>query len=331
MPPITEAKLFEAFGLTPPQEQGAQVQAIAEPAAEGNQVQTAEGAQVQEPAEPAVQTVEPSEPETEPQEGAPAATEQPPAQEPAPAKPSLTEEQRRANAARRRQQEQQAAIDAAVQAEQAKQTAVLNDLFAKAGLKNTFTGEPITNLDQFHAWNKQFEANRLQQELKSGKLTVEGLNQVVSQHPAVQQAQQLIQQQQTQQAQQKQAADMAKIEAEIAEISKLDPAIKGVADLLNMPTSDQFKGYVAKGYGFLDAFKLSNMDRLATAKAEAAKQEAMNNARGKDHLKATGNARGSGAASVPPNQMAIFRQMNPGASDAEILKFYNNYLSRKGG
>lgn len=327
MPPITEAKLYEAFGLTPPQEQGAQGQAVAEPAAEGTPTEPVEGAQAQEPAEPATGEVQPEQPEEIPSDG----QQVPAEQDTQSGKPPLSEEQRRANAARRRQQEQQAAIDAAVRSEQAKHAAALTDLFAKAGLKNTFTGEPITTMEQFTAWNQQFEEQKLQSELKSGKLTVDSLNRVVSQHPVVQQAQQILTQSQAQQQAQQQMADRARIDQELAEINKFDPTIKTVADLLNMPTSSQFKTYVGKGLSFLEAFKLSNMESITAAQTQAVKQEAMNNARGKDHLKATGNTRGSGAASVPPQQMAIFRQMNPGASDAEIQKFYNNYLSRKGG
>lgn len=326
MPPITEAKLYEAFGLTPPEEQGAQGQAVAEPAAEGSAEQPVEGAQAQEVAAPATAEAQPEQPEEVPSDG-----QAPDQQVGQSGKTPLSEEQRRANAARRRQQEQQAAIDAAVRNEQAKHNAALTDLFAKAGLKNTFTGEPITTMEQFAAWNQQFEEQKLQSELKAGKLTVDSLNRVVSQHPVVQQAQQILDQNQAQQQAMQQEADRNRINQELAEISKMDPSIKTVADLLNMPTSSQFKTYVGKGLSFLDAFKLSNMESITAAQTQAVKQEAMNNARGKDHLKATGNTRGGGAASVPPQQMALFRQMNPGASDADIQKFYNNYLSRKGG
>lgn len=321
MPPITEEQLYEAFGLTPPQEQGESEQEPAAPAAEENPGETAEGERAQEIAAPAAE--EPQQPEeTRDADGG---------EREDPGKSPMSEQQRRANAARRRQQEQQAAIQAAVQAERDRQAAVLNEVFGKAGLKNTFTGEAITNLDQFQAWNQQFADQKLQQELKAGKLTVESLQQVVSQHPAVQQAQQLIEQQQAQQRAQQEAADRARIEGELAQIAQLDPTVKSVADILQMPTAAAFRGYVAKGHSFLDAFKLANMESIAAARAEKARQETLNNARGKDHLKAPGNARGGGAAAVPPDQMALFRQMMPGASEAQIQKYYNSYLSRKGG
>ena len=57
-------------------------------------------------------------------------------------------------------------------------------------------------------------------------------------------------------------------------------------------------------------------------------QQALNNARGKDHLRSTGNAQGSGALSVPAEEMAMFRLFNPNATEAEIQKFYNKHHKR---
>ena len=49
----------------------------------------------------------------------------------------------------------------------------------------------------------------------------------------------------------------------------------------------------------------------------------MNNARSKDHLKGMGPQRGQGSSPVPPDEMAMFRLLNPGATDAEIQAYYN--------
>ena len=327
MPPITEAKLYEAFGLTPPQGQGAQEQEPAAPAAEATPVETDTGAQEREPAEPAVVETDPG------TEEEPSGNEPEPAEEPA--KQTMSQEERRANAARRRAQEQQAAVDKAVadaiQAEQSKNEAALNDIFARAGLVNTFTGKPITSIEEFNAWHQQQRDSQLQKDLKAGKLTAEGLNQLIEQNPVVKKAQELVKQNTQAQQQQKQEAARVRIEGELAEIGKLNPEIKGVADLLKMPTAAQFKAYVDKGYSFLDSYKLANMDSMAEAKAQRAREAAQTNNRGKEHLVATGNGRGAGAAPVPSGQMALFRRMMPNASDAEIQKYYNNYLSRQGG
>lgn len=332
MPSITANRLYEAFGLNPPEDQGGKVQDPAAPAAEEPTTPTVTGVQEQDPAGPATVSTNP-EPDTDDPERE--ENPNPSGGDDKPEHGELTLEQRRANAARRRQQEQQAAIDQAVanalQEEQKKNAAAMEEIFAKAGLRNSFTGQPIKTMEEFQQWHKAYVDSQLQTDLKQGRLTADGINALISQHPAVQQAQALIEQNTEAQRQQAQAADKARIDNEIAEIGKLDPTIKGVTDLLNMPKAAEFKAYVDKGYSFLDAFKLTNMEAISTAKAERAKQEALNNSRGKDHMQAMGNSRGAGAAPVPSAQLEMFRRMNPGKSDAEIQKFYNNYLKRQGG
>lgn len=329
MPPINAERLYDAFGLTPPEEIGGKVQESADPAAEGPTVQTDTGAQGREPAAPAAEV-------TDPMPEASALEEQPQVEggDP-PEKGTLTPEERRANAARRRQQEQQAAIDQAVanalQTQQRTMDAQLEDIFRNVGLVNNQTGAPIKTMEEFREWQKHQTMTQLQADLKMGKLTAEGITALIEQHPAIQQAQAMIQQNESARQQQEQAADQARIQDEITQIGQLDPSIKGVADLLTMPKAAEFKSYVDKGYSFLDAFKLANMEDLTQAKAERARQAAMLNTRGKDHIQATGNARGAGAAPVPSGQLEMFRRMNPGKSDAEIQKFYNNYIKRQGG
>lgn len=242
-------------------------------------------------------------------------------------KPTLTEEQRKENAAQRRRAETQAAIDKAVEeavkAERDRSKAEMDAFFASAALKNTITGKPITTMEEFNEWKQAFDAAKLQKDLKAGRLTPEALQKVIEQTPAMQQVQQLAQRQDEQQRQQAQAAAQVRVEQEIAEIHKLDPSINDVKDLLNMPKAKEFYALVKKGNSFLDAFRLANFETLAAKQAEAARQQAMNNARSKDHLTATGSQRGAGAAAVPADEMALFRLINPGATDAEIQAYYN--------
>lgn len=332
MSEITEAKLYEAFGLTPT-EQGEQVQETAEPAAEEQSNETGTETAEQETEEPAetetdTETGTESEPEADsddPDEEDPNTDEGTDKE-----KTPLTPEQRRANAARRRAQEQQAAVDAAVQAEQLKGKQMVEQVLALAGLKDPVTGEPITTLEGFQKWGEKTADAKLQQDLKAGKLTKEVLDQLISAHPAVQQAQQIQQQAAQQHSQQRAEAERARIEGQFAKIAELNPNIKGLADILAMDTAPAFRDNVAKGMDFYDAYRLANMDTMAQEKAQRAVQAAKNNARGKEHLRATGNARGSGAASVPQAEMKLYRMMNPNMTDAQIQAHYNQYLKRGG-
>ena len=332
MAEFTEQQVYEALGL------GAKEQEPAAPAPGAQEPEpqaepTTGGAKEQEPAAPASQEEPPAQEEPE---GTPPAQEPEgggAAEEPAQQKPDkahgqqLTEEQRKENAARRRREETQAAIDKAVQdavkAEQDRSKAEMDAFFAAAALKNTLTGKPITNMEEFNEWKQAFDAAKLQRDLKAGKLTPEGLQKVIEQTPAMKQVQQIAQKQEEAARQQSEAAAKARVDAEIAEIHKLDPTISEVKDLLKMPTAKEFYALVKKGNSFLDAFRLANYDRLTTAAAEAAKQQAMNNARSKDHLTGTGPQRGQGSSPVPPDEMAMFRLINPGATDAEIQAYYN--------
>lgn len=326
MAEFNEKQVFEAFGLgeqaqdpaapaaDPSKTEGAQAQEIADPAEEG--VQNEEGAQT----EPTVDAGTPEDPDNDAATGA-QSDKQP-----------LTPEQRRENAARRREQErvrQQAAIDQAVQAavdqERTKHDTEMQAFFAAAGLKNTVTGEPITNMDQFNAWKEQFADARLRRDLKAGKLTPEALADAIGNHPAVKQAQQLVDQNAAAQQAQETAAAKAKIDGEIAEIHKIDESIGSLEDLMKAPYWPELYAMTKRGYSLKDGHFLLNYARLEQAKLEAARQQGMVNARGKDHMTASGTPRGGGAVSVPAADLAMFRQFNPNATDAEIQAYYNKY------
>lgn len=333
MADISEKQIYEAFGL------GENVQEPADPATNVSEGSPEAGANVQEIADPAPDTAQTAEGADTASTAETAAPEQNPEEETDTGaeadKQPLTPEQRRENAARRRQQEatrQQAAIDQAVETalkqEREKNATAMQEFFSKAGLKNTVTGQLITSMDEFDSWYAQFGASKLENELKSGKLTPEGLAAAIGNHPAVKQAQQLVAQN-TAQEQAKKAADArAKIEAELAEIRKTDASIHTLEDLFRAPYGKELYDMTQRGYSIKDAHYLLNRERLEQARLEAARQQSVSNARGKDHMTGTTTPRGGGTVSVPKADLAMFREFNPNATDAEIQAYYNNYLKR---
>jgi len=330
---ITAEKLYAAFGLeapaSEPAPEGANEQEPAAPVTEP----TAEGANGQEIAEPADGTQEPEE------DGAEGA-ENHHAQEPeGPGKQPMSPEERRANAARRREEERKAMTDKAVndalEAERKKHAEDMKTFFAQMGIRNPETGEPITSMEEFWNWKRGFDSQQLDKDLKSGKASADQISQLIESHPMVRQAQQILQQSEAQQQEaaraqreRQQTADRERIDADIAEIGKLNPGIKTAADLLAMPKYDIFKDYVGKGMGLLDAYKLTHMEELTEAKASAAAQQVRNNQRGKEHLTPAAAARGSGAQAVPANVMAMYRAFNPKATEAQIQAHYNKQLRK---
>ena len=114
-----------------------------------------------------------------------------------------------------------------------------------------------------------------------------------------------------------------KVDAEIAEIGKLDPSIRTPADLLKMPGADRFREYVRRGNNFTDAYYLTNREKLESAAAEAARRQTLNSVRSREHLSAVGNTRSSEGAPVPAEVMKYFRLFLPDASESEIRSYYN--------
>lgn len=316
MPGMDEASIFEALGVAQ-QSEGGNEQGAAAPAGQGQATQTEESGRAQEADASA------SGSGSTPAEGATGQTGAGSTEGAEPAPDSQSEAERRENAARRRREEQQQAINDAIAQERERSKGEWAAFFAEAKLKNTLTGQPITSLEEFNSWKAAYNAKQLEKDLKAGKLTPEGLEKAISDNPTVKKMRESMDRQAEAAKQSDMAAAKARIDAEVKEIHEMDPTINTTADLLKMPNAKEFYEFVRKGLSFKDAFYLANRERLEARTAEAAKQQAMSAARSKDHLNATGNARGAGAIGVPADEMALFKLFNPGASEAEIQAYYN--------
>lgn len=234
------------------------------------------------------------------------------------------------------------AVSRALEAERARNQAQWDEFFASAGLKNNLDGgKPITSLDEFHAWKTRYDRMRLERDLQEGKLSPEAFEAAVraeveraAARPATGQTPggDAAGQTPPAAAPQRAAAQVtqAQIDAELAEIHRLDGSVSGLADILKMDTGGAFRDAVRRGHSFLDAFKLANFDRLQNARqneaAQRAAQAARNSARSKDHLRASVGGGKEGAAAVPGDVMELYRQLMPKATDAEISGHYNRML-----
>lgn len=308
---FTEKDVFEAMGLTvPPDEAGTQQEptganepGAAAPAAEetngapeGGDTGTTDG----EGAEGTVTA-------PEGQDGAEGAEDNNGAEG---AKKEQTPDERRA--------EQQAAVDAALKAQSEKMAAEWKDFFKSAGLKNTITGEPIATKEQFDEWSKSFKQQKLESDLKAGKLTQESLNEAISENPVVKRAAEIVAAHEREQATAEQEKMQRAIDEQIKKIHALEPEVNGVEDLLKLPESEEFYARVKSGMSFYDAYLISTRERREKALAEAARAQALTGQRGKDHLTGAAASRGAGGKVVTSEELASFRIFNPTATDEEI-------------
>ena len=304
MPPMEEVELYEALGLTAPEES---------PEGEPDTGQPDGGAEAQE-----------DEAQDAPQEAAPDGAPEEETQEDSAETPGGGQQPPDGG-----DDGTQARIDAAVaaarQEEQAAAAQRLKDFFARAGLKNPMDGnKPITTMEEFDAWQRQFEAEQLNRRLKAGQLTQEDLQKLIASSPEMQQIRQQQEAARQKAEAERKAAEKQRIDAELAEIRKLDPAAGSLQDILRMETGKDFAARVRQGYSFLDAFRAANFDRLLNGAANAAKrQETLQ--RSKQHMQPQGKGKGQGAPSVPADVMRMYKEINPGMTDAEIQKHYARY------
>ena len=294
----------EVFGVTP--ETGAEEQEAAAPAEEG--------AEEQEVAAPAVD---------ESGDSAQAETQEKP-KEPT----QKTEEDARYAAARRRaEQERDQAIAQARQEAQAQAQRTIDEAFRNAGLTNPYTNQPITSKAEYDAYLERFQAEQRENIQKKSGMSQVQFSQFLNSLPEIRQAReaQAKAEQATRQA--REQAAKANLEQQMKEISKMDPTIKGLGDLAKMANYQQFVDLVKRGNTFTDAYKLANFDALTQRAAQASRQTAMQAAASKEHLTVT-TQRGQGAVTVPDDVKAEYRAFNPDATDEEIARHYNKYVSR---
>ena len=242
--------------------------------------------------------------ETAPETAAEGANEQAHA-EPAPAE--QTPEQNAAFAAARRRAEAQAAHRA-----QMEKDALVARIYQ--GQTNPYTNRPIMSERDLMEYEQQYQADQIRQ----AGIDPGMINRMIEQNPVVQQARATT-------ARVRQEEAQKAMEAQIAEISKLDPSVTDFNSLVRHPNFQQFDQMARRGYSLVDAFKLANYDQITGKKAAAAKQQAMNQVNGKSHLNATKSGGAGEDISIPDEEMEYFRNFFPDLSKKQIMEKYKKF------
>lgn len=242
--------------------------------------------------------------------------------------PAEPEEQPEDDAPTAEQMRIDAAVQAALEAERSKTNQRLSAFFAKAGLRNPMDGnKPIDSLEAFEAYQQAYDQQQMQRRLKAGQLTPDDLQAVIAATPEMQRLRQQEQERQAQEQAAQQAAQKAQIDAELAEIGKLDPTVKTLEDILRQETGKEFAAKVRQGYSFLDAFRLANYQRLMDGAAAAAREKETL-ARSKEHLAPHGKGKGQGAPSVPAEVSQMYDALIPGMTAEEKQKHWARYKGK---
>ena len=287
--------------------QGAEGQDVAEPA-ENQEAPANAGAEGQEVAEPA-------EADSQEQTVAETAARDQDGLNQEQAGQSAEENARYAAARRKAEQERDAAIERARADAKAEAQRVLDDAFRGSGLVNPYTKQPITSKAEFDAYKQAFEQDQRAKLLKRSGMNEAQFDAFIQSIPEVRRAKE------AETAANRARAEM-KVEAQMAEIRKLNPNIQTVRDLAGMETYPQLYAMVQRGYDLADAYRLANFTELSKREAGAARQSAINAVKSKSHLAPVAERSGTAEIVVPEETKQLYRQLNPGVTDDEIKRHY---------
>lgn len=169
-------------------------------------------------------------------------------------------------------------------------------------------GSKITSMDDL----KAYAADRRKERLAGGQATQADIEHIVDERLR-------------QTTQKPDPAGNPAVQQQLAKIREMDPAMTDLGAILQSDAGGKFQEYVRKGLDFVDAYTLAARDRLAKISGNRSAAAAG----GKDHLSPT-SSRGEGALSVPPDVMAMYRELDPDMSEKEIQQHYNKDRKRFG-
>ena len=189
------------------------------------------------------------------------------------------------------------------------------------GVTHPVTGQPITNMrDYVDALTTQQRMSN-ERELKDKGIDPAMIDRMIAANPVVMQAQQVIEQSKISEAENA-------LQNDIAEISKIDANIKGINDLAALPNFPEMLDRVARGANLVDAYKMVNFDAFMQHTNEAARQQAINQMRGKAHLPSqpTGVATENDDVEVPAEIMNSWKA--EGKTEKQIRELYKTVAGK---
>ena len=185
------------------------------------------------------------------------------------------------------------------------------------GILNPYTNQPIRTEADLTAYRSAFAAEEQRQQLADMGVSKEVLDSYIQNHPAMQQAQQVIHQQEQQAANDFMAKEFEAMKKEFPDCGLESPQQLNETEAgrraLQMWAN-------APGITLADAYAATHRRELSKKQSAAAKQAAMNEMNSKGHLTQTkgSNAKGD----VPEEIRREYKIYFPNATDAEIAEMY---------
>lgn len=185
------------------------------------------------------------------------------------------------------------------------------------GILNPYTNQPIRTEADLTAYRSAFAAEEQRQQLADMGVSKEVLDSYIQNHPAMQQAQQVIHQQEQQAANDFMAKEFEAMKKEFPDCGLESPQQLNETEAgrraLQMWAN-------APGITLADAYAATHRKELSKKQSAAAKQAAMNEMNSKGHLRQTkgSNAKGD----VPAEIAAEYKKYFPNATHEKIAEMY---------
>lgn len=185
------------------------------------------------------------------------------------------------------------------------------------GILNPYTNKPILTEADLTAYRSAFAAEEQRQQLEEMGVSKEVLDSYIQNHPAMQQAQQVIHQQEQQAANDFMAKEFEAMKKEFPDCGLESPQQLNETEAgrraLQMWAN-------APGITLADAYAATHRREISKKQSAAAKQAAMNEMNSKGHLRQTKGSTAKG--DVPAEIMREYKIYFPNATDAEIAEMY---------
>ena len=235
-------------------------------------------------------------------------------------------EERHRQAEARRARERAGMERAAQEAAQARVDEAYRTMFA--GQTNPYTGQPIRSEADYRAWQAEKQRRDSEEQLRAAGIDPAAIQGAVDRQvqPLRQELEMARMETMRERARRAQDAAQVTIRQQLELITRLDPSVKSMEDIAAMPTAEAFRGYVAKGLGLEEAFYMANRKAIEERKLTAARAAGVSAAASKGHLAPVGGGGQAETVEVPAEQRALYRELMPEATDAEILSAYKQYL-----
>lgn len=240
---------------------------------------------------------------------------------------SAEENAKYAAARRKAEAERDAAVAKAKADAQAEAQKAIDEAYRGMGLYDPYNKRPITNKAEYDAYKQQVDVEKKSKVARASGMSEAEFSEFVAELPEVKAAREIKERAEAQMKEAKEKEAQLKIGEQLSEIAMLDPSVKTLDDLKKMDNYNEFYDRVKRGHTLVEAYKLTNFDRLTAQTANGAKQAAINSMSAKSHLEKT-SGRGAGATPVPTEIAEQYRIFNPGATDAEIQRHYNKYIKK---